>query len=173
MWFGHCLLPDVITLISNRLGPAFSCHILPERFYWWIDSQKQIVGNLSRRHALPETSRLWHLRLGILTCWLDASATLQLSLCHPCPLERKCHFDAFKHLGSDMRLWLNTFFSPWQKNCGGTCSNKMRLADEAEQEESLLLLSFFSAFPRCRYHYVIRIWLRFLHSVLLDPTFHK
>lgn len=62
----------------------------------------------------PETRnmRRWHLRSGVLACWLDVLDTFRVILCHRCPLERlkkkkKCHFDAL--VTSSRRLII--FFS--------------------------------------------------------------
>lgn len=153
------------------LFPATSC---PCAFIGKVTAKNKSLGPSAVRHARPGTSRLWHLRLGIWIWRLDASAALQLSLCHPCPLERKCHFDAFKRLGSDMRPVTQYFLLSLTKQLRWYLFKQDESGRWSRAKgiitfivAGFLFLSFLGVVPKT--------WSAYgsgFHTALLDPTFH-
>lgn len=90
-WRDHINSQPVPVFLSSSCLDAFIDEVTGKANSWKLNQTLSLTRNMKH----------WHLRLGILACLLDVPDTFRLSLCHLCPLERKCHTDASDHFGSN------------------------------------------------------------------------
>lgn len=118
-WCAHINFQPVPVLLASSCLDAFIDEVTGKANSW----------KLKQTLCLTRNMQHWHLRLGILACWLDVPDTLQVILCHLCPLERKnVTLMPLSILVATWGQWLTIFiFFSLTKELGKTCSNKTSL----------------------------------------------